>query len=411
MPNQFSTTNWVSMEILRLLINKLEIAEMFDTNWNDEFRKEFPVGATVTIKKPQRWLVRTGLGYSAQGFERQSVTVTLDQIFGIDFEWDAYERLVHMERGEAELRKNYLEPAAQKLYQEIESRCAQFAYLNTPNVFGVLGTNPTTATPFLDADTRLFDKSAPDGERRLCISSRMMASFLANQAVQFQPSAEIARQYKKGVVGQAYGFDWYRSNSLYSHTAGTWAAGVTVFGAGQSGGTLTVTATAGDTFKKGDVIAIDNVNFVNPNTLRVPAGSQQQHFVITQDLTAVGGGADVLNIYPAIVGPGSPYQNVDALPLTGAALTLWPGTTTPSGKSGTQGLALSRGAFALVWGKFENPKAVEKAEQTRDPQTGANISFVRQHDIQDRTMKNRFDMCVGFGVLYADECAVRVVGA
>ena len=45
-----------------------------------------------------------------------------------------------------------------------------------------------------------------------------------------------------------------------------------------------------------------------------------------------GGGVDVLNILPSIFGPGSQYQNVDALPGNGAALTLWPGTGAPNGK-------------------------------------------------------------------------------
>ena len=411
MANAFANTAYVSTEILRLLTNKLVIAEMFNTNWNDEFRKDFAVGTSVTLKKPQRFIARDGMGYSAQDFERQTVTINLDQVFGVDFEWDSFERLVYLERSEEELRRNYLEPAANELFQQLESRAAQFAYLNTPNVFGALGTNPTTVTPFLDADARLFDKSAPfDREHRVVISSKMMASFLGNQTVQFNPSSEIAQQYKKGVVGMHAGLEWARSPSLYRHTAGTWAGAVTVNSAGQSGSSLTLACTTGDTFMRGDHFSILNVNFTNPNTRRVAGANQVQHFVVTQNVTGAASTATI-PIYPAIVGPGSPYQNVDALPASGAALTLWPGTSSPNGKAGAVGLVLTNQAFALAWGKFENPKAVERAEQTRDPQTGANIAFVRQFDIQERKMKNRFDMCVGFGVLYADECAALVVGA
>lgn len=410
MPNQYLNTNWVSMDVLRLLINQLEIAEQFDTKWNDDFKKDFAVGETITIKKPARWTIRSGMTYTPQAIVRQSTTISLDQVFGLDFEWDDYEKAVKMERSEAELRENYLAPAAAKLAQELESRCAQFAYQNTPNVFGALGTNPTTSTPFLDAETRLFDKSAPDGDRKLIITSRMMASFLANQTVQYNPASEIARQYKKGVVGMAWGSEWYRSNSLYRHTAGTIAGTYTVSGGGQSGASLLVNCTNGDTWKRGDTLSIANVNFVNPNTLRVPAGNQVQHFVVTADVTASGATA-TLPIYPAIVGPGSPYQNVDALPANSAAITHWPGTSSPNGKSGAQGLMLTKHAFGLVGAKFETPKAVEASSQTPDPKTGLSVRFVRQWDIDDSKMKNRFDMCVGFGVLYADECAARIVGA
>src|SRR3990167_6346639 len=175
--NDFLNTDWVSMEVLRLLLNKLVVSEMFNTNWNDEFKKDFPVGDTVTIKKPRRFTVRSGLSYSAQNLPIQSTTISLNEIFGVDFEWDDYEKLVRMERSQQEIQRNYLEPAAQKLYQEMESRCALFAYQNTPNVFGALGTNPTTSTPFLDAESRLFDKSCPeDAEKRMIIGSRMMRS-------------------------------------------------------------------------------------------------------------------------------------------------------------------------------------------------------------------------------------------
>ena len=130
---------------------------------------------------------------------------------------------------------------------------------------------------------------------------------------------------------------------------------------------------------------------------------------MTQDLVAAGGGADVLYIYPPIYGPGSAYQNVDALPANAAALTLFPGTAAPSGKIGVNGLALGQDAFALVGVPMELPKAVEMASQTRDPNTGLAVSFIRQFDINDRRMKNRLDVAFGFGRFWAENASVRVL--
>jgi hypothetical protein len=351
MANQFNNTSFVSMEILRLLLNGAEVSEQFNTNWNEEFQREFPVGSQVTIEKPQRFLGRTGMAYTAEALGRPTTTINLDQVFGVDFEWDSYERLLKMDRGEERVRKNYLVPAAEQLKQDLESKCANYARLNIPNVFGVLGTNPTASTPFLDAENRLFDKAAPDGDRKMIISSRMMASFLSNQTVQFNPASEISQQYKKGVVGMAWGWEWYRSQSLYRHTAGTWAGAVTVTGAGQSGSSLIITGTVGDTIKQGDKFSILNVNFVNPSTRRVPSGNQVQHFTALADYTLTGG-SDTIAIYPAINGPGSQYQNVDALPANGAALTLWPGTSSPNGKVGTVGFGLGKLALLSLTGSL-----------------------------------------------------------
>ena len=124
MANQFLDTNWVSMTILWILQNSLEVASVFNTEWESEFGKNFPVGSSVQVKLPQRWLVTNGLGYQPQGIARLATTINLDQVFGIHFEWDSYERLVKMERSQDELEENYLKPAAVQL--------ARFKYAQRP---------------------------------------------------------------------------------------------------------------------------------------------------------------------------------------------------------------------------------------------------------------------------------------
>jgi hypothetical protein len=138
--------------------------------------------------------------------------------------------------------------------------------------------------------------------------------------------------------------------------------------------------------------------------------SSTQTFTVLTDVTLTGG-TDTIHISPAIYGPGSQYQNVDALPADGAAITLWPGTTAPVARSGTVGLGLSKFAFAMSGGKLEVPKAVERAEQTEDPDTGMAVRFVRAWDQRESKMTNRFDMCLGFGNLYNDQGAVALAGA
>lgn len=410
MANNFLDTNWVSMRILWFLQNALEVASCFNTEWESEFGKNFPVGSSVQVKLPQRWLVTNGLGYQPQGIARLATTINLDQVFGIHFEWDSYERLVKMERSQEELEENYLFPAARQLAQEVDSRAALFAYQNASNVVGALGTDATALDIFAQAERRLYEKACPKGIRHLCLSPSLMYSYVKTNVTQFNPAPEISRMFRTGVIGTAAGWEWYRSNSLYQHTIGTAATGgVTVTGANQSGNSLSITGTNGQTFKQGDKFSIANVNGVNPTTRR--AGTMgAQNFTVLQDLTLTGG-TDTLQIAPAIYGPGSQYQNVDSLPANAAALTIWPGTAAPSGKSGTVSLGMSKFAFAMSGGKLEVPKAVERAEQTEDPDTGMAVRFVRAWDQRESKMTNRFDMCLGFGNLYQDNGAIAVAGA
>ena len=411
MPNTYQFVDWLTMESLRILVNKLEVCQFFNTDYNKEFTKEFAVGETVRVKLPQRFLIRDGLGYSPQAIRRLNTTVVMDQIFGVDFEWDSVEKALKMERGEESIKREYIEPAMAQIANEIDSRAALFAYRNTNNLVGVLGTDPTTMGPFQEARGRLVDLACPPkGKKGMIIPTQINTSlvpaFTTTSTAAFNPASELSREFKSGLIGKMVGFEWYESVNLYSHTAGTWASAVTVNGAGQSGSTLSITATAGDTFAVGDIFSMANVNMVNPMSRRI-VGTVTKQFVVTQALTAVGGGED-LQIRPAIEGPGSQYQNVDALPAAGAALTLFPGTSSPNGKSGIQALALHRDAFALVGVKLETPTAVEMAAQHRDPETGLAVRFIRQFDAVQSKMVNRFDILCGFGVLYADNCAVRV---
>lgn len=406
--NNFLDTNWVSMKILWILQNALEVASQFNMEWESEFGKNFPVGSSVQVKLPQRWLVTNGLGYQPQGINRLATTINLDQVFGIHFEWDSYERLVKMERSQEELESNYLKPAAVQLAQETDSRAAKFAYQNASGVVGTLGTNSTTIDFAAAADEYLYEKACPKGTRHLIVSPSQMRSYVVPNVTQFNPAPEISRMFRSGVLGTAVGWEWYRSNSLYKHTAGTAVTSLVITGSGQSGNILSVTGTSGQTLKQGDKIGILNVNGVNPSTRRVISSTQS--FTVLADVTLTSG-PDNIQISPAIYGPGSQYQNVDALPVDGAAITLWPGTSAPSGKSGTVGLGLSKFAFAMSGGKLEVPKAVECAEQTVDPDTGMAVRFVRAWDQRESKMTNRFDMCLGFGNLYNDQGAVALAGA
>ncbi len=408
MANNFLDTNWVSMKILWILQNALEVASQFNTEWESEFGKTFPVGSSVQVKLPQRWLVTNGLGYQPQGINRLATTINLDQVFGIHFEWDSYERLVKMERSQEELEENYLKPAAVQLAQETDSRAAKFAYQNASGVVGTLGTNSTTIDFAAAADEYLYEKACPKGTRHLILSASQMRSYVVPNVTQFNPAPEISRMFRTGVLGTAVGWEWYRSNSLYKHTAGTAVTSLVVTGANQSGNILTITGTGGQTLLQGDKISILNVNGVNPSTRRVISSTQS--FTVLASVTLTGG-SDTVQISSSIYGPGSQYQNVDALPADGAAITLWPGTTSPSGKAGTVGLGLSKFAFAMSGGKLEVPKAVERAEQTEDPETGMAVRFVRAWDQRESKMTNRFDMCLGFGNLYNDQGAVALAGA
>lgn len=412
MPNTFEYATWLSMTCLDLLESKRAVSQFFNTDYNKEFKQKFPIGDSVQVPFPQQFTVRQGLTYTPQAINRRHATITFDDPFGIDFEWDSAEQALKAPRGREKVEKEILDPAMSQLAQEIDSKCALYAYQNAANVVGALGTNPSTYDATSAAARQMMKElGCPDsGEKAMVVPPAVMRAIKTSNIALHNPVTDISKQFRTGIVQQADGFEWYESMSLYRHTVGTTTTPtVTSTQTGTAAiSSLALTCTTGDTFKKGDKFAIAAVLPVHPQTRRT-FGTAAKQFTLTADVTGASSSATI-TFSPPMYGPGSQYQNVDALPVAAAAVTMWPGTTSPNTKVGTVGLALHRNAFALVGVELEEPKtgSVELVSQKRDPDSGISVRFIREWDSRASKFINRFDVMVGFGSFYNDACAVAV---
>lgn len=412
MPNTFEYADWLSMTCSDLLESKRAVSQVFNTDYSKEFKLKFPVGDSIRAPFPQQFTIRRGLDYNPQVINRRHTTIAFDDPFGIDFEWDSAEEALRAPRGREKVKKEILDPAMSQLGQEIDSAAALYAYQNAASLVGVLQTNPTTYDATSAAARQVMQELAcPDsGERAMIVPPAVMRSIKTANIALFNPTSDITKQFRQGIVGQSDGFDWYESMSLYRHTAGTTTSPtVTTTQTGTDAiSSFAIGCTTGNTFLKGDKISFASVLPVHPQTRRT-FGTATKTFTVTASVTAANSTATVA-FSPPMFGPGSQYQNVDALPVATAVVTMWPGTTSPNGKIGQVGLALHRNAFALVGVELEEPKSssVELVSQTRDPDSGISVRFIRQWDGKASKMINRFDAMIGYGTFYNDACAVAV---
>lgn len=415
--NDFLTTDWLSMKALRTLINRTPVAKMFNDSWNSEFQRAFTPGETIRVEYPPLWEIRNGLGFTPQAIQEIFTTITVDQLFGIDFQWDDSELALKLERDDTRLNEFYTKGPMKKIAQEWDMRAALFGYIYTNHIVGVLGTNPSSFAAFSAAAEQILfemagvDGTQEDGEVAQIIGPGMNTSLITGMATTYNPQAEVSKQFRRSEIGTVATANTIRTMSLRRHTNGTVAGAFTVNGANQSGSSLLVNLTAGDTITRGTKIGIANVFDTNPMTRESVTAARTFIFTVTQDLTAAGGGVDTLQIAPAIYGPTSPFQNVSALPANGATLTVTPGTTSPNAKAGIVGLMLQRDAFARVNVPLSLPKAVEIARQSRDDQTGFGMRFTRAFDAVQSRYINRWDTLGGFGYLYGNNCSVALLGA
>ena len=404
-------TDKVAPDMIRLLTNQLGILDGFMFDYEKEFETKEAIGDTLRIKEPWRALVQDGLGWNPASITRRNRTVSMDQVFSTQFLYDSIEKALQMERSYEDIKDNIIQPAMKQMAQEADSRAALFAYQNSPNVIGALGTTPSLDT-LTAGRTRIFELGGWDSARKrsMIITPQVSeTSITGTVRALFNPPDIVSKAFREGRLGAYAGLDWTESMSLYTHTAGT-NTSPTVSGAGQSGASILVNCSNGDTWNKGDKFVINNVNAVNFMTRRTV--NRFRSYTVTQNVTSTGATV-TLPIFPSIVATGSPYQNVDSLPANNATITPWFGTASPNGKVGPVGFAFTKAAFACVGGKLPMPKkgTKELAEEYTDPRTGITISFIVDFATREREFDNRMDCLMGFGVLWAEFASICVPSA
>ncbi len=416
--NNLEVTDYLSMECLRHLMNELFIGAGFNSDYGSDYQKEFAIGETLRVPYPWRPIGGEGMSYDPEPIDRRHFTVTVDRVPHVHFEWNSVEEALRLTRGREKISAEILKPAAQKMRQQIELMCGQWAAINSPNVTGVLGTDPTTFGFEATARTRMIQYAGWSGARRTAAISPSIMQNLVQQATVtlpvYNPGDEISHAWKEGYLGRRAGFEYQESMSLMQITAGTRAGACSISTSDQSGSSLLIACTSGDTFVAGEKFSIASRYPVNPGTLqRANTVAFQASVAGTYGQTYTATGATItLPITDEIIGPGSGYQNITQLPQAGDSITWWPGTNNPNGLSGTLSTYFNRDAFALVGVKLANPeKGVEIASQARDPKTGISVAFIRAFDYTERRWVNRFDALLGFGNFYNRNCSIVVAGA
>ncbi|OGT58000.1 MAG: hypothetical protein A3E01_18435 [Gammaproteobacteria bacterium RIFCSPHIGHO2_12_FULL_63_22] len=419
--NLLETSDWLSMECARLLTNELFVSAGMNNDWAKDFDQPFPIGDTARIPFPWRPIGGEGMDYDPEPIVRRHTDVTVDKVPHVHFEWGSVEQALKLTRGREKVQAEILKPAMQKMRQKIELLAARHAAINSPNVLGTLGTDPTTLGFAGQARTRLIQMAGWMGAKRTAaLSPSVMESITQAATVTnpiFNPTDKIAKAFVEGYLGENGGWQFAESMSLLQITAGTRAGAISISATAVSGATsLVIACTEGDTFVAGEKFGVAGRYPVNPGTLERAMTTTFQ-FAIAGDpgQTYTATAATItLPITDTIYGPADPYQNITVMPTAGDVVTPWPGTTTPNGLVGTLSVLFSRDAFTIVPVKLANPEqggSVQIATQNRDPRSGVSVAVIRMFEPIERRWVNRFDALLGIGNLYNRNASVVLAGA
>lgn len=322
--NEILTHKRISLEAADMLEETLVFARSINRNREKDFAKKdgYTIGDEVTIAVPPVPVVTEGENFSEEdaklNAKERSVKLKIDTHKHVGLRFSVAERTLHID----DFKKRFLQPAINSLATAIDADLVKRAIVSVNNYVQQTTNEPHPTAAFGRARSLMNQALAPHDGRFALLSSDFTNTIVNTSGTLFNPTAEISKQYKEGYIGRARGFEFIESEYLYAQTYGT-ATGLTVSGANQKGGTLTVAITAGQTIKKGQVFTIAGVYAIHPLT-RQSTGKLMQ-FVVLNDVTATGSTENV-SIYPEITpdivsSVRQANANVNASPAASAAIT------------------------------------------------------------------------------------------
>ncbi len=396
--NTILTINMITREAVRLFQNSNLFIQNIDKQYDSSFAIDgAKIGSALRIRLPSDFTVRQGPAMSLQDTTEQFTTLNVTTQSGIDVPFTSAERTMSLddyaERVMSPLINNLAGNVAANVMLGSEGGVSNFVN----NVDGAGNTVTPGSAQFLLANAILDDNSADMNSRNVVNDPTTDALTTVSLQGLLNPATELSAQYRTGMMKSGLGYDkWFRDQTVIKHTTGTFSAGGTVNGSqstGTGGGNLLVNAITG-TFKKGDIVTIDNVNAVNRVT-KQSLGTLRQ-FVLTADVVTT---ATQLPLYPGIVGPpvGSPagttvqYQTVDALPVNGAQVRL----VNKASEIYRKSIAFVKKAVTMATADLVLPrKAVEEA--ARAVYNGISMRVLTDYLPNSDQLATRVDVLYGF---------------
>lgn len=405
MGNTLLTMAMITRESLRILENNLTFTKGVNREYDNEYAKKgAKIGTTLNLRLPARYVGRTGPTLSVENQTETFFPLTLSTQFGVDVQFTSQE----MELSLDDFSERVLAPAIAAVSNKIDfDGCAQG--LNVANTVGVPGTPNAALTNYLSAGAKLKLLGCPlDQLRSAVLDPVSEASLVGALTSLFNPTEEIADQYKSGTMGRAIGFKWSSDANINTYTVGAQGGVPQVDATGShpngTDGFISVKGmsnTITGILLPGDVFTIANVFAVNPQS-RKSTGQLQQFVVLAAANSSGAGKVDALQISPTVVASGQ-FQNVNSLPANSANITVLGAASTVSPMS----LMYHRDAFVLASADLPMPRGTHMAARVQSKKIGLSVRMVQSYDIVNDIFPCRFDVLYGWATPYP-QLACRV---
>jgi len=407
--NSILTPTMITRKALDVLHQKLNFVGNVNTQYDDSFAQDgAKIGTSLNIRMPSKYTVRTGATLSAQDHTERSTPLTVNSQYGVDVSFTTKELTMELD----DFSDRIVEPAMAQLAAKIEGDAFSAAYKLVSNYTNASTNGLLTYKRFQQGGANITNELGPMSNRCACLSPDSQVEF--NDAVKglFQASENIRRQYREGMMGRTAGFDVYENTLVPSHTTGTLAGSPVTNGTAL--GTATTTqntwssqtalsidgATSGTTILAGDIITLDGVYDVHPET-KTTRGKLKTFVNQTAVTLTTAATAYTVTVKPALIyGSGNAYQNCALSGVTdtdGLTATLIGAVGSGFG----QDLQFHRDAFVFATADLEDVTKYG-AWGSRAQKDGISMRLAKQWSVSTDIVSTRFDILWGFAGLYPE---------
>ncbi len=351
MANTFLTSSVIADEGLMQLENSLVLGN----NVHRKYKKEFvKVGATVSIRKPVKFLVTDGATRSNQDITQANTNITINSRKHVSYAYSTQDMTLAIE----EYSDQFVQPAMIALGNKVDlDGCGLYKDLWISS--GTPGATPATFAALGTSAEYMDDGAIPDDSMRKLILNPAARWAMANGLKTLNNQGMASDFVRKGRLGEIANFEIFGDQNIIKHVVGNHGGTPLINGASQVGSSLVTdgwTNSITGILLAGDQFTISGVYGVNPVS-RVSTGRLQRFTVTANANSGATTGPSTLAIVPEIIATGA-YQTVDSIPADNAAITVIGVANTPY----AQNLAYHKNALALVVCPIELPSsAVFKA--------------------------------------------------
>lgn len=322
-------------------------------------------GDVVSVRCPVRLEANdfdSNEGIFAQSLDNNTIEVKLDHIATVDLQLGAIEAACDFES----VTRQFIEPAAAALAEKINAEGLAL-YRDIPYTAGQTGVTPDGLDDLAEASYVLDEHRVPFGDRRAVWSPLATSKLKQVPAIVNAEKCGSTNALRNGSIGRVFGIDNYMSQAVAEHSP-TYVGSLTLADEANEADSVVLTASAGGTLQRGDLLKIEG------------------HTYVVRKDTAVLSSKMTVELYPSLTAPKS--AQVEVVPAHTANLVFHPN------------------AFAFVSRPLQTPAGVESYVTSYN---GISLRVVRGYDIRYKRELLSMDVLYTFKTLYP-ELAIRYLG-